>query len=79
MGNIVKVITEESAKTLEWKKCRNKPLEREYAEVTEETWIKTREGTIKAYPKLDYLMKGVGGEIYPIKKDLFRKTYDTTE
>lgn len=76
---MVKVITEATAKTLEWKKCRNKPLQREYAEVTEETWIETREGTIKAYPGQDYLMKGVNGEIYPCKKDIFHKTYDTIE
>lgn len=73
---MVNVITEETAKALPWKKCRNKPLEREYSEVTEETWIETREGVIKAYPSVDYLMKGIHGEVYPIKKSIFHQTYD---
>jgi hypothetical protein len=69
-------VTEENV-NVQWKKCRNKPLEREYAEITEPITIKTREGTLVGYPESDYLMRGVSGEIYPIKKEIFHKTYDT--
>ena len=36
--------------------------------------IKTLEGNMTA-TKEDYLIKGVNGEIYPCKKDIFEKTY----
>ena len=36
--------------------------------------IKTLEGNMMA-TKEDYLIKGVNGELYPCKKDIFEKTY----
>ena len=42
--------------------------EEEYVE------IKTLEGTMKAM-KGDYIIKGVNGEFYPCKQDIFEKTY----
>lgn len=36
--------------------------------------IKTLEGNMIA-TKEDYLIKGVNGEVYPCKKDIFEKTY----
>ena len=42
------------------------------------SYIDTLEGTIKAY-KGDYIIKGVKGEIYPCKKDIFKATYDLVE
>lgn len=36
--------------------------------------IKTLEGNMIA-TKEDYLIKGVNGELYPCKKDIFEKTY----
>ena len=38
--------------------------------------IKTLEGNMIA-TKEDYLIKGVNGELYPCKKDIFEKTYVT--
>lgn len=29
--------------------------------------------------KEDYLIKGVNGELYPCKKDIFEKTYEKVE
>ncbi|WP_353845957.1 MULTISPECIES: hypothetical protein [unclassified Clostridium] len=38
-------------------------------------YIETLEGTMKA-EKGDYIIKGVNGEFYPCKPDIFEKTYD---
>lgn len=40
--------------------------------------IKTLEGTMCAVPG-DYIIKGVNGEFYPCKSDIFLKTYDLIE
>ena len=37
--------------------------------------INTLEGVMKAMPG-DYIIKGIQGEFYPIKADIFKKTYD---
>ena len=37
--------------------------------------IQTLEGTMCAYPG-DYIIKGVNGEFYPCKEDVFKKTYE---
>ena len=38
--------------------------------------IETLEGTMTAQPN-DYIIKGVSGEFYPCKPDIFEKTYDS--
>lgn len=38
-------------------------------------YIDTLEGTHKANPD-DWILRGVNGEIYPCKSDIFGKTYD---
>lgn len=40
--------------------------------------IRTLEGEMKAMPG-DYIIKGVHGEFYPCKPDIFGKTYEATE
>lgn len=40
--------------------------------------IKTLEGTMVASVG-DYIIKGVKGELYPCKPDIFEATYDTVE
>jgi hypothetical protein len=40
--------------------------------------IKTLEGTMVAKGG-DYIIKGVNGEIYPCKADIFEKTYEVVE
>ena len=37
-------------------------------------YIETLEGTMKAYVG-DYIIKGIKGELYPCKADIFRETY----
>ncbi|WBA81926.1 hypothetical protein [Endozoicomonas sp. GU-1] len=40
--------------------------------------IKTLEGTMTAYEG-DYIIKGVKGELYPCKPDIFEATYELAE
>lgn len=40
--------------------------------------IITLEGTLYAYPG-DYIIRGVKGEIYPCKPDIFEQTYEKVE
>jgi hypothetical protein len=40
--------------------------------------IKTLEGEMKA-SKDDWIIKGVNGELYPCKPDIFEKTYEKCE
>ncbi len=61
----------------EWMKCRKKPIEVEYREVIgEKEEIETREGKLFGYKDQDYIIRGTEGEIYPIKKQIFEKTYE---
>jgi hypothetical protein len=70
----------------EWKNARKKPVNVEYREVEplEATRfsnkpfeiIKTREGVLLAYSGEDYVIRGIEGELYPIKKTIFEKTYE---
>ena len=40
--------------------------------------IRTLEGTMRG-EKGDWLIRGVNGEVYPCKDDIFRKTYDEVD
>lgn len=40
-------------------------------------FIPTKEGTMKASPG-DYIIKGIKGEFYPCKPDIFYATYEPT-
>ena len=41
-------------------------------------WIKTLEGTMTAFPG-DWIIRGVKGELYPCKPDIFAATYEPKE
>ena len=41
-------------------------------------WVETLEGTMEARNG-DYLIKGLGGEFYSCKPDIFEKTYEEVE
>lgn len=61
----------------EWRKARKKQVIVQFREVQgEQETIKTREGTVITIDKNHFVMKGVEGEIYPITKDIFYKTYE---
>lgn len=44
-----------------------------------EIFIKTLEGTMKACCGEDYIIRGVHGEIYPCKKDIFEEIHEPVE
>ena len=48
------------------------------ADITCEMIIKTLEGSMKANQG-DYIIKGINGEIYPCKPDIFEKTYEQAD
>jgi len=60
-----------------WKSARKKPVVIKFREVNgEKEEIETREGKLTAYKDQDFIILGVEGEVYPIKKEIFYKTYD---
>ena len=50
------------------------PVEIEAYQTDEEVFIETLEGTMKAN-KGDWIIRGVKGELYPCKPDVFDMTY----
>ena len=61
----------------DWKACIKKPVIVHYREIRPgETVVSTREG-ITPVLETDLLMMGVDGEVYPIARDIFEKTYRT--
>ena len=62
-----------------WKDCWKKPVKVQYKEITETAEIETREGKLYGYAGKDVLLKGIKGEVYPCKIDIFNATYTTTE
>lgn len=69
---------------VKWQKARKKPLIIEYREVEVKTtfkdrkgeYVETKEGLLFAFEGEDFIIKGIVGELYPIKKDIFYKTYE---
>ena len=53
----------------------NKEVRVSYAEPEPKLLIETLEGTMKANEG-DYIIKGISGEFYPCKPDIFHKTYE---
>lgn len=66
------------SKSKRFKKYRKKPIIVEAYQTDEEKIIETLEGKMKAN-KGDYIIKGIKGELYPCKADIFYKTYDKVE
>ena len=62
-----------------WRKARKKPIIVEFREVDGREQIETREGVLTANQEEDYIIRGVDGEIYPIKKSIFYCTYEVIE
>ncbi|GAE37140.1 MULTISPECIES: hypothetical protein [Bacillaceae] len=60
------------------KKFIKKPVIVEAYQVSEEVKIETLEGRMIASPG-DWIVKGIHGEKYPVKPDIFEKTYQPIE
>ena len=54
---------------------RKKPVIIEAYQTNEEVYIQTLEGVMKANPG-DWIIRGVKGELYPCKPDVFEATYE---
>lgn len=63
-------------KIIEWVKASGPtPAAEEFQYKTPIMLIPTLEGTMAANPG-DWIIKGVNGEFYPCKPDIFEKTYE---
>lgn len=62
-------------KQQKWKKCRKRPVTVEFRECVPGEVVHTREGTLIAQEG-DLIIRGVEGEVYPIGRDIFERTYD---
>lgn len=58
-----------------WKRARKRPVEIEFRPAKAGETIETLEGTLTA-SEGDFIIRGVNGETYPIKPDIFAKTYE---
>lgn len=64
----------------EFRQCRKKPIVVHFREVQgEKEIIETLEGDLIALQEEDFIIRGVEGEIYPCKKDIFYKTYEVLD
>ena len=61
--------------TIQWLPVRKKPIIEDAWEMPADFKVETLEGTLQG-KEGDYLLKGVRGEMYPIKKAIFEETYD---
>ena len=64
----------------QFEKYRKKPIviEAYRYDLTYPTQIETLEGVMTVSPG-DWVIKGVNGELYPCKDDIFKKTYDKVD
>jgi len=63
-----------------WRKARKKPIIIEFrGPISEIEKVRTREGILVAKKGEDFIIKGIEGELYPIKKEIFYKTYEVID
>ena len=58
-----------------FKQYKKKPVVVDAYQTDQEVEIETLEGVMLA-SKGDYIIKGIGGELYPCKPEIFLKTYE---
>jgi hypothetical protein len=58
-----------------WYKVRKKPVVVLAMQLEKDTAIDTLEGRMQAKAG-DWLIKGVKGELYPVRRDIFEETYE---
>jgi len=63
------------AESVEWMDVRKKPIVVNALHMLVDFEVDTLEGTHQGKAG-DYLLKGIEGEMYPVKKEIFEKTYD---
>jgi hypothetical protein len=66
-----------TAKGSGWRMCRKRPVEVEFREPEgDEEKVQTLEGVEIAKKGVHYVIKGIKGELYPIKIEIFKETYE---
>jgi hypothetical protein len=63
---------------LVWQHAVKKPIPVRCIQIAEPFEVETLEGVMKGKPG-DWLITGIHGEMYPVAKDIFEKTYDLVE
>ena len=66
---------EANQEIIDWTRGSATPAYMEKYDEVEFLCISTLEGDFKVY-KSDYVIKGIKGEFYPCKPDIFEKTYE---
>ena len=61
-----------------WQDFRKRPVIIQAIRMNVEVEIPTLEGTMRCGPG-DWIIRGVKGEIYPCKPDIFEATYEAVE
>jgi hypothetical protein len=69
---------EDYLKIVDWAKSFDESIADGFGYTTPIMLIPTLEGTMSASPG-DWIIRGVNGEFYPCKPDIFEKTYDKVE
>jgi hypothetical protein len=79
-NNLVEIVTflEGKSPKLDLEVTRLKWEDYEDLIAKEGLYIKTLEGNMKASIN-DYIIKGIAGEFYPCKEDIFLKTYESVD
>lgn len=68
--------SDNAAEVAEW--CSGRTTDSYYVSLSAHVFIDTLEGTMRADVG-DYIIKGVQGEFYPCKPDIFVATYERVE
>jgi len=58
-------------------KARKKPILIKAIQVTEPFEVETLEGVMQG-KVMDYLVKGIKGELYPVDKEIFEESYEVS-
>ena len=72
------IVTKGELKEEKFESYRKKPVIVKAYQTNVELEIETLEGVMKAY-KGDWIIKGIKGEPYPCKPDIFEMTYEKVE
>jgi len=64
--------------TVSWFYATKKPTQVIAIKMNRQFRVRTKEGIMKGN-KGDYLVQGIEGEVYPVKKRIFEKTYEVTK
>lgn len=75
---ILKKFSKNEIPDLEFQKAIKKPIPVKCIQINEPFEVETIEGIMKG-KKVDYLIVGIHGDMYPIDQEIFLKTYDVVK